>query len=111
MSAPRIPNKESYWTNKGKIGKKVALYLHDDLDGIFSAIAMKTYLISKGFKIVKYGVVNYQEGWNSVEIDDQLINVAVDFAEWHEKLDVFIDHHGEFDKEKEGEEDIDKNMQ
>lgn len=99
-SAPRIPNDEKYWAKKGKPDKKVALYFHDDLDGIYSAIAMKGYLEKKGFDIVQYGIVNYQEGWTTTVLDPKLINIALDYAENVENIDVYIDHHGEF---KEGE--------
>lgn len=95
-SAPIIPNDEKYWIKKGKSGKKVALYFHDDLDGIYSAIAMKGYLEKNGFDIVKYGIVNYQEGWNNTELDPNLINIALDYAENVKGIDVYIDHHGEF---------------
>lgn len=99
-SAPRIPNDENYWKKKGKKGKEVALYFHDDLDGIYSAIAMKGYLEKKNFDIVQYGIVNYQEGWTTTVLDPELINIALDYAENIENIDVYIDHHGEF---KEGE--------
>jgi len=96
-ASPRVPNSPDYWINKlGKEGKNVMIYTHDDLDGIFSAIAIKKYLISKGFKIVGYGIVNYQEGWNVIDIKTNVINVAVDFAEYHKDIDVYIDHHGDF---------------
>lgn len=95
-SSIRIPKKESYWLNKGKVGKKVMLYFHDDTDGIFSAVAMKKYLLSKGFEIIGYGVVNYQESWNLIELNPHYINVAVDFAEFNELIDIYIDHHGKF---------------
>jgi len=95
-AAPRIPNSEDYWLKLGKVGKKVMLYFHDDLDGVFSAVAIKKYLLSKGFDIVGYGVINYQEGWDVVELNPQYINIAVDFAEITDGIDVYIDHHGEF---------------
>jgi hypothetical protein len=95
MSAPRIPNSEQYWIDKGKVGKSVVIYFHDDLDGIFSAIAIRNYLKNKGFTIVGYGVVNYIDGWKEIEIHNEYINVAVDFAETHPDMDVYIDHHGE----------------
>lgn len=95
-AAPRIPNSEDYWDKKGKPGKKVMLYFHDDLDGVFSGVAIKKYLLSKGFTIVGYGVVNYQEGWEIIELDNQYINIAVDFAEITDGIDVYIDHHGDF---------------
>ena len=96
QSAPRIPNSEKYWIKKGKNGKNVMVYTHDDMDGIFSAIAIKKYLLDKGFNIVGYGIVNYQDSWDVIKIDKSLINVAVDFADAHEDIDIYIDHHGEF---------------
>jgi hypothetical protein len=103
-----LPTDEEYWTGKGKSGKDVALYTHDDMDGIFCAIEMKKWLESRGFKIVKYGVVNYSEGWKHTTIDPKLINVALDFAnmpgdERDEHIDWYLDHHGLFnpdDQEK-----------
>lgn len=94
MSAPRIPISEEYWTNKGKDGKKVVIYFHDDLDGIMSAIVMRNYLENKKFEIVAYGVVNYQEGWSNIDIHDNYINIALDFSDNNPKMDVYIDHHG-----------------
>jgi len=40
-AAARMPVAESYWLAKGKTGKKVAMYTHDDMDGIFTAVEMK----------------------------------------------------------------------
>jgi hypothetical protein len=37
-ASPRLPKSEEYWLKRGKEGKQVALYTHDDMDGIFSAI-------------------------------------------------------------------------
>ena len=65
---------------KGKDGKKVALYTHDDMDGIFSAIEVKKYLVDNGFEIVKYGILDYSNGWKYTKVDPKLINVVVDFA-------------------------------
>jgi len=100
-AAPRLPIKEDYWTRKGKIGKKVALYTHDDLDGIFCAIEMQKWLKNKGFEIVKYGILNYSEGWKYTTLDPKLINIVLDFAnmpgdERDEMIDYYLDHHGLF---------------
>lgn len=97
-AAPRIPNSEEYWLKKGKEGKKVMIYTHDDLDGVYSAIVMKNYLESKGFEIVGYGIVNYQEAWTTTQINTKYINIALDFAEDHEDIDIYIDHHGTFEE-------------
>ena len=80
------------------------------MDGIFSAIEVKKYLINAGFNIVKYGVLNYSEGWKYTTLNPKLINVVVDFAnmpgdERDEMIDFYLDHHGAF-----SEEDIKKYM-
>ncbi len=104
-AAARMPVAESYWLAKGKIGKKVALYTHDDLDGIFCAIEMKKWLLNKGFEIVKYGILNYSDGWKYTTLDSSLINVVLDFAnmpgdERDELVDFYLDHHGKFSEEE-----------
>ena len=101
-AALRTPSTdEQYWIGKGKIGKKVALYTHDDMDGIFCAIEMKKWLLDRGFEIVKYGVVNYSEGWKYTTLDPKLINIVLDFAnmpgdERDAMVDYYLDHHGLF---------------
>ena len=104
-ASPRLPKEEEYWLKKGKEGKKVALYTHDDMDGIFSAIEVKKYLIDKGFEIVKYGILNYTDGWKYTSVDPKLINVVVDFAnmpgdERDKMIDYYLDHHGVFTEEE-----------
>jgi hypothetical protein len=42
-ASPRLPKSEDYYWRKGKMEKKVAIYLHDDMDGIFTAIEVKNY--------------------------------------------------------------------
>ena len=100
-ASPRLPESEEYWLKKGKEGKKVAIYTHDDMDGIFSAIEVKKYLLNSGFQIVKYGIINYSEGWKYTTVDPKLINVVVDFAnmpgdERDQYIDYYLDHHGSF---------------
>ena len=104
-AAPRLPKSEEYWIKRGKEGKNVALYTHDDMDGIFSAIEVKKYLLNAGFKIVKYGVLNYSEGWKYTSLNPKLINVVVDFAnmpgdERDDMIDFYLDHHGSFTEEQ-----------
>ena len=41
-AAPRLPKSEEYWLKRGKVGKKVALYTHDDMDGIYTALCVKS---------------------------------------------------------------------
>jgi len=100
-ASPRLPVSEEFWTRKGKSGKKVALYTHDDMDGIFCAIEMKKWLLNKGFTIEKYGILNYSEGWKYTTLDPTLINIVLDFAnmpgdERDELVDYYLDHHGLF---------------
>lgn len=104
-ASPRIPVSEDYWLRKGKSGKRVALYTHDDMDGIFCAIEVKKYLLNKGFTIEKYGILNYTDGWKYTTLDPKLINVVVDFAsmpgdERDEFIDYYLDHHGIFTEEE-----------
>ena len=104
-SAPRLPKSEDYWLRKGKEGKKVALYTHDDMDGIYTAIVVKNYLLNAGFEIVKYGILNYSEGWKHTTLDPKLINVVLDFAnmpgdERDDMIDYYLDHHGVFTPEE-----------
>jgi hypothetical protein len=103
-SAPRLPVSEEYWIRKGKIGKVVALYVHDDLDGIMCGIEMKKWLLNKGFTIQKYGILNYSQGWKYTTVDPKLINIVLDFAnmpgdERDEYIDYYLDHHGLFSPE------------
>jgi hypothetical protein len=103
-ASPRLPVDEKYWLKKGKEGKKVALYTHDDMDGIFSAIEVKKYLLNKGFTIEKYGILNYTEGWKYTTLDPKLINVVLDFAsmpgdERDDLIDYYLDHHGLFNED------------
>ncbi len=111
MSAPRLPKSEEYWKkkgikplmdSKGKLTyKNVMLYTHDDLDGIMSAQLIKKELINKGFNIIGYGIVNYQEGWKYTDLKEDVINVSVDFAGYHNSLDCYVDHHmGELPEDK-----------
>ena len=106
-SAPRLPKSEDYWIKKGKTGKDVMIYTHDDMDGIFSAIVVKKYLKNAGFNIKGYGVLNYMDGWKNTSLDPKMINVAVDFASMPDKeredlIDFYVDHHGVYsDDEKE----------
>ena len=104
-ASPRLPKDENYWLKKGKDGKKVALYTHDDMDGIFSAIEVKKYLVDNGFEIVKYGILDYSNGWKYTKVDPKLINVVVDFAnmpgdERDQMIDYYLDHHGVFTEEE-----------
>jgi len=96
-SAPRIPNDIEYWKNKGKTGKDVCIIFHDDMDGIVSAIMMKNWLENKGFTIKTYAIINYQESWDALNLDTKLINIALDYAEDSEDVDIYMDHHGSFD--------------
>lgn len=94
-AAIKFPTDIEYWRKKGKRGKDVIIYTHDDMDGIFSAIAMRDYLQAHGFNIAGYAVISYVDGWKVFRIDKTYINVCVDYAEDNPALDVYIDHHME----------------
>ena len=98
-SAPRLPNDINYWLKKGKSGKDVCLIIHDDLDGLVSGIIMKSYLQKHGFKIKQIGVINYQEGWKAFHIDSRLITIALDFSDYIEVVNFYVDHHSKFSEE------------
>lgn len=107
--APRIPRLTkrglNYWKGKGKKGKDVMIYTHDDMDGIFSAIAVKSRLLDLGYNIIGYGVLNYMDAWKNTKLDPEIINVAVDFAEMpndknKDLIDIYIDHHGEYSEDE-----------
>ena len=57
------------------------IYAHDDMDGIFSAIAVKSRMLDLGYNIVGYGLLDYMTSWKNTSINPEMINVAVDFAE------------------------------
>lgn len=94
--APSINNSLDYWLSRGKSGKNCMIYFHDDLDGIMSCIVTRDYLLNKGFNIAGYGIVNYQDGWKNIHLNNEYINIALDYAEDIEGLDIYIDHHGSF---------------
>jgi len=105
FASPRLPENQEYWLSKGKIGKKVHLFTHDDMDGIFTAIQMKKYLLDRGFEIVKYGLLNYNQKWDRTTLDPKLINIVLDFAfmpgdDRDQLIDFYIDHHGLFNQEE-----------
>jgi hypothetical protein len=107
-AAARMPTDVNYWLKRGKSNKDVALYTHDDMDGIYTALQMKKYLLDNGFNIVKYGILNYSDGWKYTTLDPKLINIVLDFAnmpgdERDDLVDYYLDHHGDFseaEKEK-----------
>ena len=110
-ASPRIPKLDTkgkeYWKKKGKKGSDVMIYTHDDMDGIYSAIVVKSRLKDLGYNIIGYGILNYMEGWKKTSLNPEAINVAVDFANMPKPInksliDIYIDHHGVFtEKEKE----------
>ena len=89
----KIPKDPEYWLAKGKRGKECIIFCHDDLDGCFSAIAMKEYLQNHGFVIKGYGIINYTDGWRIFKLDKSYINICLDFADDNKDLDLYIDHH------------------
>lgn len=94
-SSIKFPNDLEYWKKKGKRGKDVIIYTHNDMDGIFSGIAIRDYLENKGFSIKGYAIIDYENGWKVFTLDKTYINISVDYAEDNPDLDLYIDHHME----------------
>jgi hypothetical protein len=44
-----------------------------------------------------YGVLNYTDGWSNIKINKNYIKYMCRFFSDHPDLDIYIDHHGDFD--------------
>jgi hypothetical protein len=86
--------------------KKCVIYYHQDLDGVFSAIAMREYLKSYGIQIVGSEWTQYGPRTFANDIKpwaDDTMMVLVDFANGSPYFTVATDHHDrqiDFDKVK-----------
>jgi hypothetical protein len=86
--------------------KKCVIYYHQDLDGVFSAIAMREYLKSYGIQIVGSEWTQYGPRTFANDIKpwaDDTMMVLVDFANGSPYFTIATDHHDrqiDFDKVK-----------
>jgi hypothetical protein len=76
--------------------KKAKIYFHQDLDGVTTAIAMKKYLESQGFKVVDCEIIQYGEKeWaiKKADAEGEIMPVLVDFAHGKVMFEIHTDHH------------------
>ena len=77
-----------------KLHKEADLYFHKDLDGVTTAIAMKSYLERYGIKVARAQHIQY--GGREYEVDKPLqgrLAVMVDFAHGKPLVHIHTDHH------------------
>jgi hypothetical protein len=75
---------------------KAKIYFHIDLDGLTSAIAMKTYLESYGIDVVDAETIQYGQDEFSIKKPDasgNVMPVLVDFAHGKPMFKIHTDHH------------------
>ena len=76
--------------------KKAKIYFHQDLDGVTTAIAMKTYLENQGIKVVDAEVIQYGDKEWTIKKPDangEVMPVLVDFAHGKPMFVIHTDHH------------------
>lgn len=82
--------------NLSKRYPKAEIYFHQDLDGVTSAIGMKSYLEDNGIKVVDVHVIQYGDKEFSVKKNDatgDTMPVLVDFAHGKPMFVIHTDHH------------------
>lgn len=88
---------ESGMQNISKLAKQYKTatgYFHTDLDGVTSAIAMRTYLERYGIKTTKVIPINYGSSEFSANKPQKgTLNWLVDFAHGKPFVDIHTDHH------------------
>ena len=75
---------------------KAEIYLHQDLDGVTTAIAMKKYLENNGIKVVDAHIIQYGDKEFAVKKNDaqgDTMPVLVDFAHGKPMFVIHTDHH------------------
>ena len=75
---------------------KAEIYFHQDLDGVVTAIAMKTYLENYGIDVIDAHVIQYGDKEFSVKKPQALgevMPVLVDFAHGKPVFTIHTDHH------------------
>jgi len=74
--------------------KEFEIYFHQDLDGVTSALAMKTYLNNYGFKCMDAHIIQYGGMEFAIErTKDGRMPVLVDFAHGKPMFKIQTDHH------------------
>ena len=75
---------------------KAEIYFHQDLDGVVSALGMKSYLEQYGIEIIGSHVIQYGDKEFSVKKPDasgDVMPVLVDFAHGKPIFKIHTDHH------------------
>lgn len=73
---------------------KAKIYFHMDLDGICSAVAMKSYLEKNGIKVVEVEKIQYGGMEYAIQkTDSNILPVLVDFAHGKPFMKIHTDHH------------------
>jgi hypothetical protein len=81
-------------TKLAKEYKKAEIYFHKDLDGITSAIGMKTYLRNYGIKTIAAHPIQYGgEEYAVPKPKNKVLAVLVDFAHGKPIMNIHTDHH------------------
>src|SRR5210317_617879 len=91
--------KESGLRNIGELAKrypKAKIYFHQDLDGVTTALAMKTYLENNGISVVDSEIIQYGDKEFAIKKSDakgDVMPVLVDFAHGKPMFVIHTDHH------------------
>ena len=75
---------------------KAKIYFHQDLDGVTTAIAMKTYLENNGIDVVDSEIIQYGDTEFAIKKTDaegDIMPVLVDFAHGKPMFKIHTDHH------------------
>jgi hypothetical protein len=75
---------------------KAEIYFHQDLDGVTTAIAMKSYLEQHGIEVIDAHVIQYGDKEFSIKKNDatgDVMPVLVDFAHGKPMFVIHTDHH------------------
>ena len=75
---------------------KAKIYFHQDLDGVTTALAMKTYLENNGIDVVDSEIIQYGDKEFAIKKSDakgDVMPVLVDFAHGKPMFVIHTDHH------------------
>ena len=75
---------------------KAKIYFHQDLDGVATALAMKSYLEDNGIKVVEAEIIQYGDKEFAIKkpmARGDIMPVLVDFAHGKPMFIIHTDHH------------------
>lgn len=83
--------------------KEAEIYFHQDLDGVTSCLAMKSYLETNGISVPEVHIIQYGSlEYNIKNITPGRLPVIVDFAHVKDMFVIATDHHDKQSGAKEG---------